>query len=522
MDWIRDSVKEIGSHVSGMFRDDNTGGGNAGQTQGTGSSSSHSGGGSNSSSSHSGGASSYGQSAWSEPFKFDPNTHKLKDLKDLGCQGKAGIYLIRDEQDEHSLYVGKAEATSKDILDRLEGHLITGPKVKGNKGNDGIWERVQRKETLTVRWVECDRANAPVYESVAIAYLLPQYNKQFAHVKSDRYIDFYEKKGMDPWLAIAALCYEETEIAVLLDLPSFWHADYADMVEEAENLAKEAKEQGRRVAAYESNKRIELAKVVLSKYNEKIKDSSAFKETDDTLEAEEEAEEVDSSSETESDQSSNPGNTNSQDSGGSWLGGLISIVVGGMFGFGGDESSKPDGVNSSSEPESDHSSDRGNRNSGDSGGSLFGGWFGTSSESGGNENSKPDGVNSSSEPESDHSSDRGNSNSGDSGGSLLGGLISAIVFGFDSGSNDSSNPDGVGNNSGPDLGSSDNSDSGSSDSGYSGGYDSSSSDSYDSGSSDSGDSGGYDSGSSDSYDSGSSDSGDSGDSDSGSSSDSWW
>ncbi len=502
LDWLRDGVKEMGSHVSGMFRDDNAGGSNAGQTQGTGSSSSHSGGGSSSSSSHSGGASSYGQSVWSEPFKYSKSPQskdedelkkleikKLEKLVGRGSHKKAGIYLIRDEQDKHSLYVGESEV---DIRGRLITHLT-------EKGNDGIQERIERGETVTVRWVECD--NPKKYESILMVYLLPRDNDRCEHLGSHR-----------------STPYEEWDIAVSLNLPSFWHADYADMV-------KEAKEKGWRVAKYGENRIFPSAEIILRKYNAKIdaeKDSSAFKETDDTLEAEEEAEEVDSSSEPESDHSSDPGNTNSQDSGGSWLGGLISIVVGGMFGFGGNESSKPDGVNSTSKSESDHISDRGNSNSGDSDGSWFSGLFGTSSESGGSENSEPNEVNSSSEPESDHSSDRGNSNSGDSGGSLLGGLISAIVFGFDSGSNDSSNPDGVGNNSGPDLGSSDSYDSGNSDSGDSGGSDSGSSDSYDSGSSDSGYSGGYDSGSSDSYDSGSSDSGDSGDSDSGSSSDSWW
>ena len=38
-DWARDGVKEIGSQVTGMFRDNNAGGSNAGQTQGTRSSS---------------------------------------------------------------------------------------------------------------------------------------------------------------------------------------------------------------------------------------------------------------------------------------------------------------------------------------------------------------------------------------------------------------------------------------------------------------------------------------------------
>lgn len=174
-------------------------------------------------------------------------------------------------------------------------------------------------------------------------------------------------------------------------------------------------------------------------------------------------------------------------------------------------SNNPDGFDSSYETESNHSPDYERSDSGDSGGSWFGGLFGDSSDS-----------------ESSDNSDSSNSDSGDSDNSWFGGFFGGSSDSESSDSSDSSNSDSDSSYS-SDSGSSYSSDYGSGNYGNSGDSDYGSSD-Y--GSGDYGDSSDSDSGSSssDSYDSdsgssddGSGDYGDSGGSDSSSSSsDSWW
>jgi len=398
LDRFSDGLKEIGSQVTGLFRDDNVGGSNAGQTQGT-----------RSSSNQERGRASYKQG---------------KDLEDY-TEAKLEEYKM------NPLRLDKTNNSYHETLEIFD--KVTEVDVV-----------IRDIQDVEVAIVECKSYGPRSKWTGAKAVNQVQRLVYLADV-TGMHLIFSTADGTTD-------CFGRDVLKVLDETQSFVIS--ADNIEFANPY--DVKETG-------------VTPGLPPELRSHQDDSSSESESGHSLDSRRSDESskpegLDSSSEPESDHSSDPGNTNSQDSGGSWLGGLISIVVGGMFGFGGnEESSNPNGVNSSSAPESDS-------NPGDSGGSLFGGWFGGSSD-----------------PESDG---YGSSDPGDSGG-------------YDSGSGDSS-------------------DSGSSDPGDSGGYDSGSGDSSDSGSSGSGDSGGYDSGSSDSSDYGSSDSGDSGDSDSGSSSDSWW
>jgi hypothetical protein len=249
--WIGEGVAEIGNQFNKVFTSDDAPGSNSGETQARTNRVSKS---SNSGETHArsideyqrAGGASNGQSAWSPAVKFDPNTDdvntKLTELRESGCKGKAGIYLIRDENDERTLYVGKAEATykSNDILSRLTTHLTT------QRGNSGIRERIERGETLTIRWVECD--NPKQYESVVMAYLLPTDNERAEYLGAE-----------------TTRIPEEIGIGISLDLPSFWHENYEEMV-------KEAKERDLYVAGY-GTKRIEVAEAIFWRCNEETKEN---------------------------------------------------------------------------------------------------------------------------------------------------------------------------------------------------------------------------------------------------------
>jgi hypothetical protein len=306
--WIGEGVAEIGNQFNKVFTSDEAPGSNSGETQARTNRVSKS---SNSGETHArsideyqrAGGASNGQSAWSQAFEFDPNTDDVNTkLKESGCKGKAGIYLIRDENDERTLYVGKAEATSTDILSRLRTHLT-------REGNSGIRERIEKGETLTIRWVECD--NPEQYESVAMAYLLPADNERAEYLGAER-----------------TPIQEEMAIAILLDLPSFWHANYEEMV-------KEAKEQGLSVGGYGSN-RVEVAEAIFWQCNEETKENY-----DDDR------------------------GSGGQEEG--LLGGLISSFVA-LFG-------------SSSDPESSVTSDNSKSDSENSSDSWFGNLFGDNSDS---------------------------------------------------------------------------------------------------------------------------------------------
>jgi hypothetical protein len=469
--WIGDGLAEIASEVIGVFKSDDAAS-NSGATQARTNRGSQS---SNSGETHArsidgsqrAGGASNGKSAWSQAFKFDPNTDDVNTkLTESGCKEKAGIYLIRDENDERSLYVGKAEGTSQDILSRVKTHLT-------GEGNSGIRERIEKGETLTIRWVECD--NPEQYESVAMAYLLPTDNNKAEYLGAER-----------------TRIQEEIAIGILLDVPSFWHENYEKMVEEA-------KEQGLSVARYGSN-RVEVAEAIFWQCNEETIDSDS-KDGSDYGSSDYGSKDYGNNSDSNSGSSGNCGS-----GGEALLGGLISSLVV----FFGDRSKSESSVTSdhsrgdyensgdswfgnwfgdSSDSESSVTSDHSRSDSENNGDSWFGNWFDDSSESESSNASDSSSINSNSRDSSDYgSSDYGSGDYGDSG---------------DSDSSSSSSDSG-----GSDYGSSDY---GSGDDGDSGGSDSSSS------SSDSGDS---DYGSSD-Y--GSGDYGDSSGSDSSSSSsDSWW
>jgi hypothetical protein len=468
--WIGGGFADIASQVNKVFSSDDANGSNSGQTQARTNSVSES---SNSGDAQARSIGGYqrageacnGQSAWSQAFEFDPSTNDVNTkLRESGCKGKAGIYLIRDEHDERTLYVGKAEGTSNDILSRLKTHLT-------GEGNSGISERIERGETVTIRWVECD--DQKKYESVVMAYLLPSDNERAEYLGAER-----------------TRIEEEIAIGILLDLPSFWHENYEKMVEEAH-------EQGWYVAGYGSN-RVEVAEAIFWRCNEETKDNY-----DDDRGSDGGGEALlgglissfvgffgsspdPESSDTSDSKSSDPG-----DSGGSWD----------LFGnwFGDIPDSKP-----SDSPESNNS-DPGDRED-----SWFGGLFGDIPDS-----------------EPSDNSDSSNSDSGDSDNSWFGGFFGGSSDSESSDSSDSSNSDSDSSYS-SDSGSSYSSDYGSGNYGNSGDSDYGSSD-Y--GSGDYGDSSDSDSGSSssDSYDSdsgssdgGSGDSGSSGSNSSSSSSDSWW
>ncbi len=243
--WIGGGFAEIASQVNKVFSSDDASGSNSGQTQARTNSVSES---SNSGEAQVRNIGGYqrageacnGQSAWSQAFEFDPSTNDVNTkLRESGCKGKAGIYLIRDEHDERTLYVGKAEGTSRDILSRLKAHLT-------GEGNSGISERIERGETVTIRWVECD--DQKKYESVVMAYLLPSDNERAEYLGAER-----------------TRIEEEIAIGILLDLPSFWHENYEKMLEEAH-------EQGWYVAGYGSN-RVEVAEAIFWRCNEETKEN---------------------------------------------------------------------------------------------------------------------------------------------------------------------------------------------------------------------------------------------------------
>jgi hypothetical protein len=114
---------------------------------------------------------------WSRSHQYDPNKHEPSILNSWDCKDKAGIYVIRDEFDASTLYVGKAEGTSCDIHTRLTKHL-------SDRGNAGIGDLVKHQQKLTIRWAECDRPE--LAESIAITQLEPLFNKRAEWAGIDR------------------------------------------------------------------------------------------------------------------------------------------------------------------------------------------------------------------------------------------------------------------------------------------------------------------------------------------------
>lgn len=73
---------------------------------------------------------------------------------------KQGIYVIRDEFDTRTLYVGKADHTS--IYKRLSKQFV-------GRGNDGVANLAESQQTFTVRWAASD--NPGLSEGIAITKL---------------------------------------------------------------------------------------------------------------------------------------------------------------------------------------------------------------------------------------------------------------------------------------------------------------------------------------------------------------
>lgn len=127
-------------------------------------------------------------SSWAGLFKFTAGKDSLNAIDGWGCKEKAGIYIIRDQYDSQTLYVGKAEATSCDIQDRLKAHLslksIQIIQSKRPGGNRGISDLAINEQTFMVRWAESK--NPALSESIAIIQLEPLFNQKPQWVGIDR------------------------------------------------------------------------------------------------------------------------------------------------------------------------------------------------------------------------------------------------------------------------------------------------------------------------------------------------
>lgn len=125
---------------------------------------------------------------WAGPFKFTAEKDSLNAINGWGCKEKAGIYIIRDQYDSQTLYVGKAEATGSDIRDRLKAHLslksIQIIQSKRPGGNRGISDLAINEQIFTVRWAES--RNPTLSESIAIIQLEPLLNQKPQWVGIDR------------------------------------------------------------------------------------------------------------------------------------------------------------------------------------------------------------------------------------------------------------------------------------------------------------------------------------------------
>jgi len=158
---------------------------------------------------------------WSEPFIFQPGHDSPEVIKYWGCDGKNGIYVIRDASDNVTLYVGSAGQKDyvqgdRNIAVRLNEHLT------GKSHRIEINDLVNRGETFTVRWVESQ--NPKVAEEIAIIQLQPKFNGRNEWKEFDRFDDREFaveaiRLGMidrDPYMAIAKYVVEMQERDVRL------------------------------------------------------------------------------------------------------------------------------------------------------------------------------------------------------------------------------------------------------------------------------------------------------------------
>lgn len=105
--------------------------------------------------------------AWSAPHKINTSYYDPAAIVNSwqACKTK-GIYVIRDEFDTRTLYVGKAEQS---VQGRLAAHFT-------DKSNAGIGNLSQHQQTFTVRWAASK--NPGLSEGIAIAQLSPLFNKR--------------------------------------------------------------------------------------------------------------------------------------------------------------------------------------------------------------------------------------------------------------------------------------------------------------------------------------------------------
>ena len=105
---------------------------------------------------------------WSAPHKIDTRYDTRAVVQHWQNCKTRGIYVIRDAFDNRTLYVGMADK-SQNIQGRLLKHFT-------EKGNNGIANLVENKQTFTVRWAASK--NPGLSEGIAIAQLSPLFNKR--------------------------------------------------------------------------------------------------------------------------------------------------------------------------------------------------------------------------------------------------------------------------------------------------------------------------------------------------------
>ena len=146
--------------------------------------------------------------SWSKPFHFQAGKDSPDVIRNWGCDGKNGIYVIRDGLDRETLYVGSAgkneyEQGDRHIAVRLKEHL------EGKSHRHEINDMVAKGEGFTVRWAESQ--NPKVAEEIAMIQLEPKFNRrnewrEFEKFDDRAFVSEAKRLGMmdrDPYVAIA-------------------------------------------------------------------------------------------------------------------------------------------------------------------------------------------------------------------------------------------------------------------------------------------------------------------------------
>lgn len=134
------------------------------------------------------------KSPWSPAYRFTAQKDSINKINKWGCRDKAGVYVIRDETDTQTLYVGKAENTGADIQTRLSKHLT-------GWGNGRIAAQVDDGKTFVVRWVESSHPG--LTEQVTMTALLPEDNQRMEWKDGDR-VSYEEYKREAERLGLAS------------------------------------------------------------------------------------------------------------------------------------------------------------------------------------------------------------------------------------------------------------------------------------------------------------------------------